>query len=77
MRSTPLLSLLLASVAIAQDATQANLPKSVQPKPFPALEQRLGGTWLAQWSLATNKAAYVGFFRSIAATPQSLVERSR
>ena len=54
MRFTPLLSLLLASVAIAQDAPQASLPKSVQPKPFHALEQRLGGTWLAQWSLATN-----------------------
>ena len=54
MRFSSLLSLLLASVAVAQNAAQTSLSKSVQPKPFPALEQRLGGTWLAQWRLATN-----------------------
>lgn len=54
MRFSSLLSLLLASVAVAQNAAQSSLSKSVQPKPFPALEQRLGGTWLAQWRLATN-----------------------
>jgi RimJ/RimL family protein N-acetyltransferase len=62
MRFSSLLSLLLASVAVAQNAAQSSLSKSVQPKPFPALEQRLGGTWLAppaQRTLANTDAKYL------------------
>ena len=54
MRFTPLLSLILASFAMAQDTKQVPLSKNFQPMPFPALSERLGGQWLAQWTVATN-----------------------
>ncbi len=54
MRFTPLLSLILASFAAAQGSDPQALAKNFHPRPFPALEARLGGQWLAQWTVATN-----------------------
>jgi hypothetical protein len=55
MRIAPILGLILASVAIAQDAKQdspASTLRKVQP--FPTLSARVGGDWIAHWNPATN-----------------------
>lgn len=53
MRFAPILGLIMASAAFAQDAKQ-DPAASYQMKPFRALDERLGGSWLAHWNTATN-----------------------
>ncbi|MGE3171490.1 MAG: M36 family metallopeptidase [Planctomycetota bacterium] len=54
MRFVPLLGLILASAAFAQDTTQDSPSAYHKLKPFPALEQRVGGSWVAVWNVATG-----------------------
>ncbi len=53
MRFAPILGLILASAAFAQDAKQGS-SSDYTMKPFRALDTRVGGSWLAHWNAATN-----------------------